>query len=76
MGNDQQFHAAPLTDEGHFYAMVLPNFWFDINWLWRNPLPNPQMLLAQIMVSIDTLPANAKTTYQALYDLLSRRTSD
>lgn len=76
LGDDQQLHAAPLTDEGHFHSTVLPNFWFDINWLWRDLLPNPQMLLAQIMVSIDTLPANAKTTYQALYDLLNQRTSD
>lgn len=76
LGNDQQFYAAPLTDEGHFHSVVLPDFWFDTNWLWCDPLPNPQLLLAQIMISINTLPANAKAVYQALYDLLSQQTSD
>jgi hypothetical protein len=34
-------------------------------------LPNPQLAMAEIMVSIEELPAEAKETYQAMRKLLA-----
>lgn len=72
LGEDRLFSAAPLDEAGRFQSTVLPNFWFDLDWLWQEPLPNPQLILAEIMVSIESLSPEAKAVYQALYNLLNR----
>ena len=74
LGEDKLFFAAPLDEAGRFYSAVLPNFWFNLDWLWQDPLLNPQLILAEIMVSIESLSAEAKSVYQALYNLLSQQT--
>lgn len=51
--------------------MVIPNLWFNIDWLWQEPLPNPQLALAEIMIFIEGLPDEARETYQAMYKLLA-----
>lgn len=33
---------------GRYRATVLPGFWLDPDWLWRDPLPAPLTLLAAI----------------------------
>ena len=52
---------------------MLPNFCLDPNWLWQEPLPNPQLGLAEIIISIETLPADVKAVYRALYEILQQR---
>jgi len=44
-----KYRPAPLDDAGIYRSTVLPNFWFDTNWLWQEELPDPVELLAQIM---------------------------
>jgi Uma2 family endonuclease len=72
LGSDGRYQAAPLSPEGRYYSLVLPDFWLNIEWLWQNPLPNPQRAFAEIMVSCESLPDEAKTIYQALLTYLSR----
>jgi hypothetical protein len=45
----------------------------DIDWLWADPLPNPQLVLAEIMISIEGLPTDVNAAYKALYDVLLRQ---
>lgn len=73
LGENDFFQAAPLTDDGLYQSTVLPDFWFNIAWLWQEPLPNPQLALAEIMLSMETLPAEVKSAYQALYKILRER---
>jgi Uma2 family endonuclease len=73
LGEDNLYHAAPLGDEGRFHSTVIPNFWLNIDWLWADPLPNPQLVLAEIMISIEDLPTDVKAAYQALYKILLRQ---
>ncbi len=73
LGSDKRYHPAPLDDEGCYHATLIPNFWFNTHWLWLEKPPNPQLALAEIIISMDNLPDKVKDTYQALYDLLSER---
>jgi hypothetical protein len=51
----------------------LPHFWLNIEWLWQEKLPNPQLALAEVMISVPDLPGEAKQTFEALYRLLVNR---
>jgi Uma2 family endonuclease len=42
------YRAAKLDEDGRYHSAVLPGFWLDPAWLWREPLPNPLPLLAAI----------------------------
>ena len=33
-----------MDGEGHYHSRVLPGFWLDPNWLWQDPLPDPDAL--------------------------------
>ncbi len=74
LGEDNQFYAAPLTDDGRYFSTILPDFWFDIDWLWQESLPNTQLTLSKIMISIDQLPVHIQKVYQALHDILNNQT--
>jgi Uma2 family endonuclease len=71
LGADKVYYAAPIGDDGRYQSTVITDFWLNIEWLRQNTLPNPQSVLAEIMMSIDTLPSNVKATYQALYQILN-----
>jgi Uma2 family endonuclease len=43
------YQAVPLDASGRFHSLALPGFWLDPTWLWQDPLPNPETLLAMIM---------------------------
>jgi Uma2 family endonuclease len=34
---------------GIIHSAVIPGFWLDVDWLWRNPLPELQTCLRQIL---------------------------
>lgn len=70
LGQDNMYHAAPLQEGGRYQSTVIPHLWFNVDWLWQEPLPNSQLILAQIMISIDDLPAEVKTVYQTLHKIL------
>jgi Uma2 family endonuclease len=73
LGDDQSYYPAPLEDDGRYKSTVLPDFWLNVDWLWRKPLPNPQLALAEIMISIADLPPEVKAACQALYEVLVKQ---
>ena len=73
LGENGEYASAPVNDDGIYHSTVLPNFWLKLAWLWESPLPNPQLALAEIMTSVESLSPKAKETYQALFDLLSNQ---
>lgn len=73
LDEDGSYQAAPLEEDGRYRSTVLPNFWLKLAWLWEEPLPDPQLALAEIMSSMERLPAEAKAAYQALYEILIRQ---
>lgn len=70
---DGRFQPVPLDEDGRFFSTVLPHFWLDVAWLAQDTLPNPQLALAEIMLTIDNLPADARQTFRALRDLLHKQ---
>jgi Uma2 family endonuclease len=73
LGDDKIYHPAPVDENGIFHSIVIPNLWLSLNWFWAEQLPNPQLALAEIMSSIETLPDEVKETYRALRKLLADR---
>ncbi len=71
LGEDKIYHPAPVDDQGIFCSTVLPNFWLQVDWLRQEQLPNPQLALAEIMGSIETLPPEVREAYQTLRKLLA-----
>ena len=71
LGPDGLYQPAPIEADGRYYSNVLSGFWLRLNWLWAQPLPNPQLAVAEVMTTIDTLPAEVIAAYQTLYQVLS-----
>lgn len=71
LGGDHTFQSAPVNEDGVYFSTVLPGFWLKMDWLWGETLPNPQLALAEIMLSLENLPEKARETYRGLYELLS-----
>jgi len=66
------FHPAPLDDKGSFRSSIVPDFRFKIGWLWQEELLNPQLALAEIMMSNETLPAEVKQAYATIHRMLTK----
>jgi Uma2 family endonuclease len=64
---DQIYQPAAIDESGIYRSTVLPGFWLSID----VTMPNPQLALAEIMLSIEELPAEARATFQSLYNLLT-----
>ncbi len=60
---EEHYRLAFSGKEGEYHALVLPNFWLRVEWLWQEPLPSPIRTLAEI-VGMD--PSLAETFEQAL----------
>jgi hypothetical protein len=54
----------------------LPGFWLNVNWFWEEPLPNPQLLLAQILMGVEGVSADVRAAYRALYEALTKSRAD
>jgi len=63
--------AAVEADSGAFHSTVLPGFWLQLGWLWQRPLPNSQLALAEIMMTVESAPASMRNVYRALYEELA-----
>lgn len=46
---DGAYEPLPPDAAGRVHSRVLPRFWLDPAWLWREPLPKPAALLALIV---------------------------
>ncbi|HFQ92624.1 MAG TPA: Uma2 family endonuclease [Anaerolineae bacterium] len=66
---------APVSDAGIYTSAALPHFWIDIAILWQSPLPNPQLILADVLRTHPDVPQPEQEIYQALYDSLAARQS-
>jgi Uma2 family endonuclease len=42
------YREVPLDERGRFHSTILPGFWLDPTWLWQEPLPDVETLLAEI----------------------------
>ncbi len=73
LGSNNQYHPLPIDKNGHFHSTAIPNLWLDTKWLWQAETPNPQLALAEIMISLEHLSENARTTYKVMYKLLANR---
>lgn len=40
LGKDGKYRPVPIDDDGVYRSQVLQGFWFNVNWLWQEPLPN------------------------------------
>jgi Uma2 family endonuclease len=67
---DGKFEAVPLTEEGIFYSVILPHFWLNPAWLTAETLPNPQLILSEIMLTVPDLSPDAREAYEALRRVL------
>jgi Uma2 family endonuclease len=43
-----RYRAVPIDEDGVYYSTVIPEFWFNVNWLWQDPRPSPLIAFAQI----------------------------
>ena len=50
--------AAPLDADGRYHSAVLPGFWLKPEWLWQDPLPDPDAL-KPLIASADVLGVGA-----------------
>jgi len=72
LGEDGVFYPNPVAEDGRYHSLTLPHFWFHVDWLWQKQLPDAQLVLAEIILTNPDLPAEARPTWQALYNLLSK----
>jgi Uma2 family endonuclease len=66
------FVPAELDEHGVFRSAILPGFWLNVNWFWEEPLPNPQLLLAQVLMVNEDVSADVQAAYRALYEALMK----
>lgn len=67
---DGIYHPVPINEDGVYRSAVLPGFWFKVDWLWQEELPQVQLALAEILLSMESLPPQVREVSQAWYDLL------
>jgi Uma2 family endonuclease len=48
-GADGSYRLLEPDAEGRYHSEVLPGFWIDPSWLRQDPLPNPLLLIRQII---------------------------
>jgi len=60
---EERYRVAFSGKEGEYHALVLPDFWLRVEWLWQEPLPSSIRTLAEI-VGMD--PSLAETFERAL----------
>jgi len=66
------FVPAEIDENGVFRSAVLPGFWLDVDWFWEESLPNPQLLLAQVVMGVEGVSAEVRTACRVLYEALSK----
>lgn len=52
IGDDGRFVEVLLDAQGRYRSLVLPGFWLDPGWLWRDPLPDPDELKPTIAPAV------------------------
>ncbi len=70
LGDDGEYHTAPVDENGIYHSTVIPHFWFKLNWLWQKKLPDPQIIFTQIILSTQSLPPEVRTAYETIQNWL------
>jgi len=47
---EKRYHLAFSGDKGKYCALVLPDFWLLVEWLWQEPLPKTLDVLRELGV--------------------------
>ncbi len=47
LGGDGRYERAHPDADGVYHSAVIPEFWLDVNWLWRQPLPTLRQVLRE-----------------------------
>lgn len=72
--DEEGFYLPALPDEhGIYRSTVLPHFWLKTDWLWERLLPNPELALAEILLTVPELDPQLKTAYQIIFDTFNRK---
>ena len=45
---DGKYQAASVGADGVYRSTSMPGFWINVNWLWDDELPDPQITFAEI----------------------------
>lgn len=48
LDNRSRYLSTPVDPDGVYRSRVLPGFWLRPEWLWQQPLPDPQAILLEI----------------------------
>ena len=66
------YDVAAIDVNGRFHSTALPNFYLDLSCLRTDPLPNPELLLAEIIMQAENVAADIRSAYAALHTVLSQ----
>ena len=48
IGEDNFYHLVPISNDGIYRSEVIPGFWLNINWLWKEPLPRISEIVKEL----------------------------
>ena len=48
IGKDRLYHLVPISNDGIYRSEVIPGFWLNINWLWKEPLPRISVVIKEL----------------------------
>lgn len=54
LGPDGKYQAILPDEDDRYHSRVLPGFWFQADWFWQDPLPNPDELLPLLLAAQST----------------------
>ena len=69
--NEGQFVPAPIDAAGVYASPTLPGFRLRVSDLWQTPLPNPQRVLAEMLIDAPALSEELRAVYREMLRLLS-----
>lgn len=65
------YQPVEVGEDGRYESAALPGFWVNVDWLWQDPLPNYQRLVAQMMAENEMLSPELRQLYRNLADSLT-----
>lgn len=66
------YQPVEVDEDGVYQSYTLPGFWLNVDWLWMDPLPNPQLKLAEIVKNNTAVTDELRHLYTGLYEYLSK----
>ena len=66
LGEDGLYYPGVIGEDGRYTSTIIPHFWLDVAWLRQPDLPNPQRVLAEIMITVPDLSEELRGAYQTI----------